>query len=151
MKALECEPVGIVEREEGLEHKEGKEEIFSYDDFLRSKEAKISIFEKYCEALEGIRKGTLIWVIWYAHLVKDRPLKVHPFKDPKMPELGVFATRSPARPCPIGLSLCYVVSVDGCELKVKGLDAVDGTPVIDLKLYSRGLDDPREVLALARG
>ena len=147
---MECEVIGLVERDETLKEVKGREEVFEEDELLRSGRAVIKVKEEYCEGLDGIRKGSLIWVIWYAHLVRDRPVKVRPFKDDKFPVLGVFATRSPARPNPIGLSLCYVEEVRGCELVVSGLDAVKGTPVLDLKLYSKGLDDPEALLKIVR-
>jgi tRNA-Thr(GGU) m(6)t(6)A37 methyltransferase TsaA len=144
---LKCEPVGVVRRSGVPREAEGREEVFKHSEELMRSEAKIEIFEPFCEALEGLRKGSLVWVIWYAHLAEGRPVKVRPYRDPSMPELGVFATRSPARPCPLGLSLVYVTEVGNCYLKVKGLDAYDGTPVLDLKLYYEGLDSPREVLS----
>jgi len=145
---LRCEPIGFVRREEGLEEVEGFKDIMERDERLRAKVSEIELLDDFCEGIEGVRKGSFVWVIWYAHLVKDRPIKVHPFKDPSFPEMGVFATRSPARPCPLGLSLVLVKEVGRCSLKVMGLDAVDGTPVLDLKLYYEGLDSPEKVLSL---
>jgi len=57
-------------------------------------------------------------------------------------ERGVFATRSPDRPNPVSLSLVDLLSVNGCILSVRGLDALDGTPVIDIKPYSEAIDTP---------
>ena len=147
---MECEAIGFVVRDEALREVKGKEEVFEEGELLRTRRAVIRLKEGYCEGLDGIRRGSLIWVIWYAHLVRDRPIKVRPFMDERFPILGVFATRSPARPNPIGLSLCYVVETRDCELVVLGLDAVNGTPVLDLKIYSNGLDDPKELLKLVR-
>ncbi len=145
-----CDPVGFVKRSEKYREVKGRKEIFAHDEELRRSEAVIELREEYCEGLEGIRSGSLVWVIWYAHMSKGRPVKVRPFRDPNMPLLGVFATRSPARPCPINISLVYVVRKERCKLIVKGLDAYDGTPVLDLKLYYEGLDSPESVLDLAR-
>ncbi len=142
---MKCEPVGFVVREEEYRELEGKEEIFQWDEELRSKPARIEIREEYCDGLEGLREGSFVWVIWYAHLARDRPVKVRPYKDHRFPEVGVFVTRSPARPCPLGLSLTYVLKVGECSLTVTGLDAVNGTPVLDLKMYYEGLDSPKKV------
>jgi len=60
--------------------------------------------------------------------------------NPAIPKRGVFATRSPDRPNPIGMCLVDVLSVEGRTLKVRGLDALDGTPVVDLKPYRSSLD-----------
>ena len=135
---MRCEPIGFVRR---------REKITKHGEQLMRSEAEVELLEPFCEGLDGIRKGSLVWVIWYAHLVKEKPVKVRPRHDPSMPELGVFATRSPARPCPLGLSLVYVLERRPCSLLVKGLDAYDGTPVLDLKLYYEGLDSPREALS----
>ncbi len=137
-------------REEGLREVRGRESVFREGEELRSGRAIIELRGEYCEGLEGLRKGSLVWVIWYAHLSEERPLKVNPFRDETLPTLGVFATRSPARPNPIGLSLCYVTEVGECSIEVLGLDAVNGTPVLDLKLYSQGLDSPEPLLELVR-
>ena len=60
-------------------------------------------------------------------------LRVHPRDDPANPERGVFSTRSADRPNPIGLHVVEVVTIDGARLRVRNLEAVDGTPVLDLK------------------
>ena len=60
-------------------------------------------------------------------------LRVHPRDDPANPERGVFSTRSADRPNPIGLHVVEVVTIDGVRLRVRNLEAVDGTPVLDLK------------------
>jgi tRNA-Thr(GGU) m(6)t(6)A37 methyltransferase TsaA len=60
-------------------------------------------------------------------------LRVHPRGDQSRPQAGVFATRSPDRPNPIGLHRVEVVSIEGATMNVRGLEAVDGTPVLDVK------------------
>jgi len=150
MEALCCEPVGWVEREHGPveEWPRGRSEVIAYNEALMTERARIVLREPYCRALKGVRPGALLWVIWYADRApkgRDAPLTVHPFMDTGLPETGVFATRSPARPCPLGLSLVQVEEVEDCSLVVVGLDAFDATPVLDLKPYTPGLDDPREV------
>ncbi len=150
-----CEPIGYVERgEASLAEARGREEVVALDEELMRKPAVIRLRREYCEGIRGIRRGALLWVLWYAHLApsgRRAPLLVHPYRDERLPLLGVFATRSPARPCPIGLSLVYVANVHDCSLEVVGLDALNGTPVLDLKLYYEGLDSPRRVLERAGG
>jgi tRNA-Thr(GGU) m(6)t(6)A37 methyltransferase TsaA len=90
--------------------------------------------------LDGIRAGDKLFVMCWFHLADRETLRVHPQGNPENPERGVFATRSPDRPNPIGLSLVDVLAVEGTVLKVRGLDAVDGTPVVDLKPYVNRLD-----------
>ena len=146
-----CRPVGYVERGEAAARRPGsREEAVSQSEELMRRPAAIRVLPEYCRGLRGIKPGQLVWVIWYAHLARGRPVEVHIYGDPARPLLGVFATRSPERPCPLGLSLAVVDSVEGCTLRVYGLDAVDGTPVLDLKLYYRGLDDPVAALERAK-
>jgi len=150
-----CKPVGRVVRDKPIseEWPRGREEVISYNEEIMRKPAKILVERKYCDAIRGIHPGSLVWVIWFAHRApggEEAPLTVRPFMDESLPVMGVFATRSPARPCPLGLTLVYVERVEDCSLVVRGLDAFDGTPVLDIKAYSEGLDSPREVLRRAR-
>jgi tRNA-Thr(GGU) m(6)t(6)A37 methyltransferase TsaA len=64
-------------------------------------------------------------------------LKLHPKGDPDNPEVGVFASRSPFRPNPIGLQRVQLLAIDGARVRVRGLDAFDGTPVLDIKPAKR--------------
>ena len=74
----------------------------------------------------------MIVLTWLDRADRD-VLRVHPRDDPANPERGVFSTRSADRPNPIGLHLVEVVTIDGARLRVRNLEAVDGTPVLDLK------------------
>ena len=148
-----CEPIGRIERveEPPPQHPRGRREVIRHGEDLMQRPAVIRVEEWACPGLQGLRPGTLIWVIWLAHLApsgRKEPLTVRPFMDEDLPATGVFATRSPARPCPLGLSLAYVENVDyeECRLLVTGLDAYNGTPVLDIKPYTPGLDDPREAV-----
>jgi tRNA-Thr(GGU) m(6)t(6)A37 methyltransferase TsaA len=96
--------------------------------------------EKVLQGLHGIHAGDKLFVMCWFHMADRETLRVHPRGDSAIPKRGVFATRSPDRPNPIGLSLVDVLAVEGPILKVRGLDAVDGTPVVDLKPYVRCLD-----------
>jgi tRNA-Thr(GGU) m(6)t(6)A37 methyltransferase TsaA len=84
-------------------------------------------------ALEGIGEGDAVLVLtWFDRADRD-VLRVHPRGDTSRQPQGVFATRSPHRPNPIGLHRVEVVSIDGPRLLVRDLEALDGTPVLDLK------------------
>jgi tRNA-Thr(GGU) m(6)t(6)A37 methyltransferase TsaA len=85
------------------------------------------------EALDGLRPGDDIVVITWLHLADRTVRQVHPRSDPNRPLAGVFATRSPDRPNPLGLHPVTIVAVDGLRIRVRDLEAVDGTPVIDIK------------------
>jgi tRNA-Thr(GGU) m(6)t(6)A37 methyltransferase TsaA len=83
--------------------------------------------------LDGLRPGDEIIVLTWLHQADRDVLRVHPRDDPSTPERGVFTTRSADRPNPIGLHRVEVAAVDGRRVLVRGLEAVDGTPVVDLK------------------
>lgn len=83
--------------------------------------------------LEGIEPGDDLVVLTWLHLASREVLQVHPRGDEANPLRGVFATRSPDRPNPIGLHPVEVLEVQAGRLRVAGLEAVDGTPVLDLK------------------
>lgn len=85
------------------------------------------------EALDRIQAGDELIVITWLHQADRRVLKVHPRSDPRNPLTGVFATRSPDRPNPIGLHPVTVRSIDGTRLRIGPIEAVDGTPVLDIK------------------
>jgi tRNA-Thr(GGU) m(6)t(6)A37 methyltransferase TsaA len=83
--------------------------------------------------LDGVVVGAELLVLTWLHLGRRDVLRTRPRDDPARAEQGVFTTRSPDRPNPIGLHRVRVLSIDGGRLGVDGLEAVDGTPVIDLK------------------
>jgi tRNA-Thr(GGU) m(6)t(6)A37 methyltransferase TsaA len=88
------------------------------------------------DALNGINEFSHIFVIYWLHDVsttQQKTLKVHPRGRRELPQLGVFATRTPLRPNPIGLTITELVSIERNIITVRGLDAYDETPVLDLK------------------
>ena len=102
--------------------------------------SKVVIAPQLVEALDGIDGFSHVLIIFYLHQVgEDRHslLKVHPENKEKLPLVGVFATRSPVRPNPIGITVVKLLGREENVLKVLGLDAYDGTPVLDVKPYLR--------------
>ncbi|WP_437815874.1 tRNA (N6-threonylcarbamoyladenosine(37)-N6)-methyltransferase TrmO [Sorangium sp. So ce1078] len=85
------------------------------------------------EGLLGLAPGDEIIVITWLHEARRDVLQVHPRSDPGNPLTGVFATRSPDRPNPLGLHPVFVRAVEGSRLRVGPIEAIDGTPVVDLK------------------
>ena len=83
--------------------------------------------------LDGIAVGDEIIVLTWLHEADRRVLTVHPRGDLTRPEQGVFSTRAPSRPNPIGLHRVRVLSLDGIRMQVSGIEAIDGTPIVDLK------------------
>jgi tRNA-Thr(GGU) m(6)t(6)A37 methyltransferase TsaA len=85
------------------------------------------------EALDGIHSGDEVLVLTWLDRARRDVLTVHPRGDLSRPRQGVFGTRSPHRPNPIGLHRVQVVSIEGRTVRVRNLEAVDGTPIIDVK------------------
>jgi tRNA-Thr(GGU) m(6)t(6)A37 methyltransferase TsaA len=83
--------------------------------------------------LDGLRPGDEVVVITWLHRARRDVLAVHPRGDPTRPLEGVFSTRSPHRPNPIGLHRVEIAAIDGGRVRVRSLEALDGTPIIDLK------------------
>ncbi|MEM2122834.1 MAG: tRNA (N6-threonylcarbamoyladenosine(37)-N6)-methyltransferase TrmO [Candidatus Bathyarchaeia archaeon] len=99
----------------------------------------IRIYPEYEEALKGVDQYSHLIVLYWIHLrdtVKDRKtLTVTPRRHKGAPEMGVFGTRSPSRPNPIGLCVARLERLKGTILNIKDLDAYEGTPIIDIKPY----------------
>ena len=93
------------------------------------------------DGLHGVTAGDEIIVLTWLHEADRSILKVHPRGDLSRPEQGVFNTRSPSRPNPIGLHRVRVLDLDGRSLHVSGLEAIDGTPVVDLKPVLGSIED----------
>ena len=96
-------------------------------------EAWLEVNAAVAEGLEGIEVGAELIVITWLHLAERDILKTHPRNDQTRPLTGVFATRSPDRPNPLGLHRVTVREIAGNSVKVGPIEAIDGTPVVDLK------------------
>jgi formylmethanofuran dehydrogenase subunit E len=100
---------------------------------IRSVESRIIIEPALQQGLTGLEPGQQIMVVFQFHLSEGCELLQHPRGDGSRQQRGVFALRSPNRPNPVGVTVVDLVSVDDNVLVVHGLDAINGTPVIDLK------------------
>jgi len=109
------------------------------DDAWENAEAEIEIDARWAGALDGIDEFSHVWVIWWLDASGGPPqaLRVHPERRQDLPLVGLFATRSPRRPNPIALTAVCLLGRDGARLRVLGLDAFEGSPVLDLKPYLR--------------
>ena len=96
-------------------------------------EGKIEIFPEYAEGLSDLAEFSHIFILYHFHLSRKYSLKVKPFLDDQ--ERGLFATRAPSRPNPIGLSVVRLIDVKKGNLHVQDVDVVDGTPLLDIKPY----------------
>ena len=93
----------------------------------------IDIDPRFADALFRLKPGDDIIVLTWLHLSRRDTLQVHPRSDPDRALHGVFATRSPDRPNPVGLHRATLRQIDGLRLLVGPIEAIDGTPVIDIK------------------
>lgn len=128
-RLIRLKPIGFVRTESTeAEIKENKSEVIS----------EIVVTKEFSNALDGIEEYSHIFVLYFMHRIpKDHRgiMKVHPRGRTDMPLVGVFATRTAYRPNPIGLTLVKLLERRETILKVKGLDALHGTPVLDIKSY----------------
>jgi tRNA-Thr(GGU) m(6)t(6)A37 methyltransferase TsaA len=104
-------------------------------------DAWVAFDERFADALDGIAAGDeLLLLTWFDRAARD-VLRVRPRSDPSRAEQGVFGTRSPDRPNPIGLHRVTVLEIDGLRVRVSNLEALDGTPVVDVKPVLGGVHE----------
>lgn len=96
-------------------------------------EASLVFAEEVSEGLRDLQPGTDVLVLTWLHQARRDVLSTRPRDDPRNPIQGVFSTRSPDRPNPIGLHRVTLVAIDGNRMRVRDLEAISGTPVLDVK------------------
>ncbi len=133
-QTIAIHPIGYVERDEGDKGLSGDE--------LRARQSRIVLDPALADGLLGLEPGSDVVVLYYFHRSTSYDLQVHPRGDPSRSLRGVFAVRSPRRPNPIAVTTVRVRSVEGSVLEVVGLDALDGSPVLDIKGYTSFYDTP---------
>ena len=101
--------------------------------FEGAPEAWLVFRPEVAEATRDLAAGAEVFVLTWLHRARRDVLAVHPRDDPRNPETGVFSTRSQDRPNPVGLHRVTVVAVQGHRVLVRDLEAVDGTPIVDVK------------------
>lgn len=124
---FQVEPVGYV-----------RSELIRLEDAPRqgdegAPDAWLELTPAVAQGLVGISVGDELFVLTWLHLAERDVLQVHPRGDPNRPLTGVFATRSPDRPNPVGLHRVTVLEVAEQKLRIAPLEAVDGTPIVDIK------------------
>jgi tRNA-Thr(GGU) m(6)t(6)A37 methyltransferase TsaA len=130
---MTLKPIGVVRNKVKQPVRHGWGEVVS----------EIIVNRDLTEALDNLDEFSHIIVLYWMHQLaagKQLPLKVHPMGRSELPLVGRFATRAPSRPNPIGHATVRLLERHANILKVKGLDAIDGTPVIDIKPYLPGYD-----------
>ena len=112
-------------------------------------EAKIRILPEFCSGLKGVEEFSHLIILYWFHLRDNeadrRTLLVFPRKHAVNVETGVFACRSPSRPNPVGLCVVELVKRENCTLTVRGLDAFEGSPIVDIKPYIPDTDAVQNV------
>jgi tRNA-Thr(GGU) m(6)t(6)A37 methyltransferase TsaA len=134
--AIVIEPIGHVRNDVG----EGKV------DSWKGIESDVVLKEQFEPLLDGVEDFSHLVVVGWLHGIEGYESKVHPRGMKELPEVGVFATRTPRRPNPIGVSVVKLLSVDGTTLRVSDLDFYNGTPVLDIKPFTpkyQGITDLR--------
>ena len=127
-------PIGHVQRDAG-------DDGLSFEE-LRARPARIVLDPALTDGLLGLEPGSDIIVIYCFHRSTDYELQLHPRGDPSRPLRGVFATRSPRRPNPIAMTSARIERIAGNVLEIVGLDALDGSPVLDIKVRASYFDSP---------
>lgn len=118
---------------QSIGHVENAFEETAPPDEIRAVESRIHLDPELQGGLDGLEVGQALLVIFYFHRSQGYDLHQHPRGDPGRPARGVFALHSPRRPNPIGVTRVELLSIEGNVLRVRGLDAINGTPVLDLK------------------
>jgi tRNA (adenine37-N6)-methyltransferase len=126
MQRIELSPIGYVRNSAGPD---------TPTEQLQTQTSEIVIDGKYQDGLMGVDTNDLITVLFYFDRAEGYMLRLHPRGDESRPITGVFNTRSQFRPNHIGVTVARLKSVEGNRLVVEGLDALDGTPVLDIKPY----------------
>jgi tRNA-Thr(GGU) m(6)t(6)A37 methyltransferase TsaA len=101
---------------------------------IASAESRVIVAPEFVEGLGGMGAGQRVMIVFHFHLVQSYALLQHPRGDRSRPKRGVFALHTPYRPNPIGVTVVDLLSVEGNVLRIRGLDALNGTPVLDIKL-----------------
>jgi tRNA-Thr(GGU) m(6)t(6)A37 methyltransferase TsaA len=123
--------------------------VEAVDDHWLGVEATIELDDRFpTSSLQGLDAFSHLEVVFVFHLVDDAGVTTaarHPRARDDLPAVGIFAQRARNRPNRLGVSVCELLAVDGRSLRVRGLDAIDGTPVLDLKPVITAMRPPGEV------
>jgi tRNA-Thr(GGU) m(6)t(6)A37 methyltransferase TsaA len=125
-------------------HVESQFQDYAPSEEMRQQPSRIVLRPELAPGLMGLEPGQHILVLFHFHRAQGYELQLHPRHDPARPLRGVFATRSQYRPNGIGATVARILALEGNVLTVAGLDAQDGSPVLDIKPYAAGFDAPAE-------
>ncbi len=131
MTDITLSPVGVVRNQIQDKEYHGWKDVVS----------EIEVTGEFIPALEGLADFSHVLVFFWLHQVtagERATRRARPLRKAEIPEMGIFAWHSSRRPNPIGMTIARLLGVQGNKVKVQGLDAIDGTPVLDLKPYVAG-------------
>ncbi len=134
-QSISFTPIGYVE---------GRFAEYAPSEEMRQQPSRIVVREEMAPGLMGLSAGDSILVLFQLHRAETYELQLHPGHDPTRPLRGVFATRSQYRPNSIGATVARIIIVEDNTLTVTGLDAQDGSPVLDIKPHSVTFDTVNE-------
>lgn len=123
-------------------HVESRFTDYAPSEEMRRHSSRIVVRPELAPGLMGVAPGQQILVLFHFHRAGEYELQLHPGHDPARPLRGVFATRSQYRPNGIGATVARILAVEDNVLSVMGLDAQDGSPVLDIKPYAPDFDAP---------
>lgn len=122
-----------------MEHAQGDVYFIGEVESVKDNITTVRIYDEYCDGIYRLSAFSHIIILYWFHNRDNKEhrsvLRVKPKMHKGAPEIGVFTSRSPSRPNPIGLCVTELVSAEGCRLTVKGLDAEKGSPIVDIKPY----------------
>lgn len=137
MESITFEPIGVIHSPFKNTDEIPRQSIYAADT-----RATIELKEELQPGLYTLDESPYIVVLFYFHQADECLLQQRSRHDENL--RGVFATRSPRRPNPIGMTIVKLVQVNGNRLEIEGVDMLDGTPVLDIKPYSAGLNPPSD-------
>ena len=135
---IEFEPIGIIHSPYTKLH-----DMPIQPSAARGVKGQVEVDEKYLPALSDLEGFSHIYLLYHFHLTKSHQLKVIPYLDDQ--ERGLYATRAPKRPNPIGLSVVKLIRVEGHILYIENIDVIDGTPLLDIKPYVREMEAVKDL------
>ncbi len=135
MESIQFEPIGVIHSPFKSTAEIPRQSIYAPDT-----RATIELREDLTDGLYTLEESPYIVVLFYFHQGDPCQLQQRSRHDPRL--RGVFATRSPARPNPIGVTIVKLLGINKNFLEIEGIDMLDGTPVLDIKPYSAGLNPP---------
>lgn len=126
IEKVEVQPIGVIKNDVGYGSHGDWSQVIS----------RLVIDDKYMDALDGLEDFSHIYVLFYLHRMDSNfKGKIHPTGDPDLPLTGAFSTRTPNRPSKIGLTIVPMEGIQANVIQVKGLDAYNDSPLLDVKPY----------------